>query len=290
MGRSSLGIIIATLVAGLPSSAVAQTAFLKITSQPSGAAVSVDGSDYGSTPTTVEVSAGTHTVELSLDGYVTLSRTVAVGADLVKKLDYTLAPSGGGTIRTRGRESDESRVQEGTVTVVTRPAGAEVWLDSQKADENSPCTFDITEGTYTLTAKIPGFLRGDAVVSKRVVVRPNRTNKFAINLNREIRQMDRPWSKQEMQEQEARRAEEVRRAEEKRRRDEPERQRRIAEERAKRERFEKWLSCCIGVLARDYPEEYRVEDRGSICTGTLGGTRYYHTPFEFYLNDCKKPE
>jgi tetratricopeptide (TPR) repeat protein len=49
---------------------------LELTSEPSGAAIFVDGTEKGKTPSTLELSAGPHKIELKLKGYQDLPKTV----------------------------------------------------------------------------------------------------------------------------------------------------------------------------------------------------------------------
>ena len=79
----------------MPSRAWAQNASLKVTSFPSGANVSVDGEDTGkTTPMSVSVSVGTHTVVVSIpnSGWIAQTLTVMVDSDN-KDLSVTLLPA-----------------------------------------------------------------------------------------------------------------------------------------------------------------------------------------------------
>ncbi|NLD56587.1 MAG: PEGA domain-containing protein [Methanomicrobiales archaeon] len=67
---------------------------LIISSDPSGSSVSVDSTAQGTTPTEVrEITAGEHTVTLSLDGYETFTTTVNVPPGAEVSLHNMLAPS-----------------------------------------------------------------------------------------------------------------------------------------------------------------------------------------------------
>jgi hypothetical protein len=66
-------------------------AVLSISSSPSGAQVSIDGTALGPTPGQAEVSGGTHTLVLTLDGYETAERTVTVNAGETGMVDVSLA-------------------------------------------------------------------------------------------------------------------------------------------------------------------------------------------------------
>ncbi len=75
--RSKLGNVV------LPSA-------LRVSSEPSGAHVYVDGIDAGVTPVEVAVEPGTHEVELHHEGYRSFSTTEEVGAEGTVEVSYTL--------------------------------------------------------------------------------------------------------------------------------------------------------------------------------------------------------
>lgn len=65
---------------------------LVLDSDPIGATIRIDGEVSGSTPARVEVEAGTRAVSLTLDGYETIRRDVAVDAGETISLVYPLDP------------------------------------------------------------------------------------------------------------------------------------------------------------------------------------------------------
>lgn len=63
-----------------------------VRSDPSGAAVRIDGSPRGETPTTAALEAGTHTLELALEGYRPVNRTFETRGGSPLQLDLVLSP------------------------------------------------------------------------------------------------------------------------------------------------------------------------------------------------------
>ena len=78
------------LAAALSNSAGARRVALRISSEPQGAALSVNGNPSGTTPTTLDLSVGTHTVTASLMGYHPMSRRLQLTAD--RSVHFRLQP------------------------------------------------------------------------------------------------------------------------------------------------------------------------------------------------------
>jgi PKD repeat protein len=74
------------------TSAAPATGVLVVTSSPQGASLTVDGLPMGVTPTQVSLSAGTHTVALSLPGYQTATRQVTITAGRTTSVSVLLTP------------------------------------------------------------------------------------------------------------------------------------------------------------------------------------------------------
>lgn len=60
------------------TSATASNAEIDVTSNPSGADIELDGTFVGNTPSTIEVSAGDHTIDVQKAGYTTWERKIKV--------------------------------------------------------------------------------------------------------------------------------------------------------------------------------------------------------------------
>ncbi|NYT05876.1 MAG: PEGA domain-containing protein, partial [Methanomicrobiales archaeon] len=58
----------------------AATGTLKLSSTPEGAMVYIDGAWKGTTPVLLDVTEGTHRIELRMDGYEDWSHTAVIGA------------------------------------------------------------------------------------------------------------------------------------------------------------------------------------------------------------------
>lgn len=69
------------------------TAGIKITTTPVDAEVSVDGNFVGTTPATLNLSPGTHTIELRKQGFTTWKRDLLVQADTPATINLTLEPT-----------------------------------------------------------------------------------------------------------------------------------------------------------------------------------------------------
>ena len=105
------------------------TGTVAIKSSPSGAQAYVDGDYRGTTPLTVSLYTGSHTVLLRLSGYSDWSTTVSVSAGSYQTLYPTLSSSA-----------------TGRLTVGAAPAGAQVYLDSNLAGVADAA------GTFTMNA------------------------------------------------------------------------------------------------------------------------------------------
>jgi tetratricopeptide (TPR) repeat protein len=64
---------------------------LTVSSEPSGAAVSIDGAAVGNTPWTGEIAPGRHRIRISLKGYAPLVRMVDLAGTRARDLDFRLA-------------------------------------------------------------------------------------------------------------------------------------------------------------------------------------------------------
>lgn len=102
-----------------------------ISSEPSGATVSIDGRSRGTTPLELtDVTTGRHDLTLSRDGYRDYNTTFTVSS------------------------------QYGTIVVTSDPAGAEVMLDGQSrgpAGENGLVLSRVPYGSHTITTKLSGY-------------------------------------------------------------------------------------------------------------------------------------
>lgn len=142
---------------------------IAVQSTPGGAAVYIDGTYYGTTPTgsgswlSQDVLAGRHRVTVQLDGYTTYSTTVDVESGQRSDVRVTL-------------NSDQA---VGAIQVSTNPNGATVTLDHTDS-RTAPATFtDVAPGTHTIVATLDGY----SSVSRTVQVSPGQTAQTSLTLS-----------------------------------------------------------------------------------------------------------
>lgn len=120
---------------------------LSVTSNPSYAAVYLDGNYEGQTapgtPLVISaVTAGSHTVTVRLSGYKDSVSTVTVNSGQTTTVSAELTPSGGGY---------------GTLSVTSSPAGADVYVNNVRAGITPVTSDEMTPGTYTVTIRLAGY-------------------------------------------------------------------------------------------------------------------------------------
>ena len=123
------------------------TGALSVTSNPSYAAVYMDGDYQGQTapgtPLVISaVSAGSHTVTVRLSGYEDSVSTVTVNSGQTTTVTAELPPSGPGY---------------GTISVSSSPTGAEVYINNAKAGITPVTSDEVTPDTYTVTIRLSGY-------------------------------------------------------------------------------------------------------------------------------------
>jgi len=131
-----------------------------VISEPSGATVSIDGDERGTTPLVVrDLSEGRHRVELSLAGHDSLTRQIHV-PDLLPDKPYAL------------------RLRAGTLRVTSTPPGATVWHGSQVLG-NAPLLIDwLGDGDHVLKLSTPGY----EAAERKVEVRRTRSERVHVEL------------------------------------------------------------------------------------------------------------
>jgi hypothetical protein len=130
-----------TLVAIPP---VTQTGSISVSSAPSGAEISLDGTDTQEvTPYTLtSVAAGSHTVSVNLTGYQPASQSVTVTTGSTATADFTLV----------------AIPQTGSISVSSAPSGAEISLDGTDTQEVTPYTLtSVTAGSHTVSVNLTGY-------------------------------------------------------------------------------------------------------------------------------------
>lgn len=193
--------LLAVTALALPTPAACDISMgvLKITSNPAGAKVVIDGEAKGRTPLLVEVTAGKHEVTLEHPERKKATKRIRVAPDKITRAHVKLK----GKPRVRKQEprdepppeglvvhhNDES-AEPGTVTLVTTPPGLTVFMNDYLIPQPTPVAFDIRAGTYELRIEE----EGETVLEKTVFVQPGKT--LALDLTiKKVRRIDYgdPW-------------------------------------------------------------------------------------------------
>ena len=127
-------------IEGVTLEPISTTGTLTLTSSPSGAAVYIDGSYYGTTPLTVELSAGSHRVSMQKSGYDSWSSTVSI--------------SSGGSKTVTGNL--EKIVNTGYLSISSSPSGATVFIDGSYRGI-TPASLTLNEGSHTVKLTASGY-------------------------------------------------------------------------------------------------------------------------------------
>ncbi|MCC6995240.1 MAG: serine/threonine protein kinase [Deltaproteobacteria bacterium] len=190
-------------------SAPPRAASLELRSEPAGARVVVDGVQHGElTPFVLgQLGAGPHTVALSLEGYVGVTRAVDLAAGEVRTLDIALAPaapvvtrappvvvtpvpappspstspslstSPSPSTRPLGRRVATADRGIGTLTVNSIPY-SEVYLGKRHLGQTPIAELELAPGTYTLRLVHPGL----KARTSQVVIAAGKRSKVMVNL------------------------------------------------------------------------------------------------------------
>ena len=115
--------------------------FIYIASTPEGAEILLNGQATGQkTPATMEVAAGSHIVETHLQGYEDASKSVKVSTKKVSRVSLQLV---------RG---------SATLTILTEPPMAKVYLDGELKGDSPLTIEDISAGKHTLELRKDGYV------------------------------------------------------------------------------------------------------------------------------------
>jgi hypothetical protein len=137
-------------------------ATLVVDSRPTGAEVYVDGRLQGRTPLTLSVNPGRHDLELRLPGY--------------QVYKVTVNPRPGERVQVFAQLVPEPR--QGTLSVVSTPSGAEVYIDGALRGR-TPLTLSLPEGRYGVELRLAGYETYRATVQ----VRRGETTRLEVRLN-----------------------------------------------------------------------------------------------------------
>lgn len=123
--------------------------WITVFSSPGNVSVTLDGNYVGKTPVNSslnleEISPGEHTIVLVLPGYRPYSMKTTVSPNLVSIVNATLVPVSGPEAR-------------GSLTVVSDPAGATVFVDNQSLGVSPLTAGDIAVGNHKITLQMDGY-------------------------------------------------------------------------------------------------------------------------------------
>ena len=121
------------------------TGSISVSSSPTGARIYLDGADTGfSAPKTFSgITAGTHTVRCTLNGYSDQSQSVTVNAGKTTSVSLTLQSQAPVT---------------GSISVSSSPTGAAVYIDGKNTGYNTPVTLTgISAGSHTIRCSMSGY-------------------------------------------------------------------------------------------------------------------------------------
>ncbi|MCM8769585.1 MAG: PEGA domain-containing protein [Candidatus Omnitrophica bacterium] len=146
----------------------AQEGYLRVTSVPDGASVSLEGKGQGKTPLLLVVKPGKYTLAASLAGYTNVSQSVEVLENEVTKVHLTL-------VKMASRPAIPSPVAvsgKGKLTVLTDWPDVDIYLDGLNTKQKTPATLsDIQAGLHFLI-----LVSGDYAMFDRIWVQANKTN------------------------------------------------------------------------------------------------------------------
>ena len=114
--------------------------YVSVSSDPSGSTVRIDGSYYGTTPTTVSVPAGRHTVSVAKDGYSGWSQTVSVTSGATTSVYATLSKV----------------VTTGYLSASSNPKYADLYVDGSYQGQ-TPITIALDSGKHNVIFRKAGY-------------------------------------------------------------------------------------------------------------------------------------
>jgi formylglycine-generating enzyme required for sulfatase activity len=119
-----------------------------VESTPSPAQVRLDyDTIIGDTPLIkAKIPAGTRTLQVEYENYVTAEMTFEVEPDFIYTKAFELKP------------------KNGTLRVFSIPTGASYWLNNRKQTEETPAVLDLIPGTYRIGVYAPGYVMKEQVI------------------------------------------------------------------------------------------------------------------------------
>lgn len=139
-----LSLVKSAEASGTPAGPVQTQTTLRVASSPAGAEITLDGKDLGrKTPATLTVTAGSHTVQVRLSGYQSVTRTVTTVSGKQTSLSIEL--------------SKTAPVALGSLRIESTPAGAAVWVDGKALAGRTPLTCSVALGSHTVRVSMQGY-------------------------------------------------------------------------------------------------------------------------------------
>ena len=138
------------------SGTITSEAMLDIASSPTNADIQIDGRFAGSTPSSVGVVGGEHTIRLTKKGFTTWERKVTTTTghvNLVAELE-TITAGNGQETATTGIRNDA--MTEASVSIISIPDGAQIFIDSVGYGR-APAILKLSQGSHSLQLVKEGY-------------------------------------------------------------------------------------------------------------------------------------
>jgi len=194
------------LMPGAPSSESAKAA-IKVTSEPAGARIWIDGVLRGTAPALLEVAAGRRSLRVEHPGFRATTRKIKVVSGRLHTLHVKLesavegapgpaegarskppAPGPSAVVKNLADPGDDA--PPGTVAITTTPPGLHVFMNEELIPQPTPVLFEIRPGIYEMRIED----QGETVFLRTIFVRPGVVNDFDL-IVRKVRRLDYgdPW-------------------------------------------------------------------------------------------------
>ncbi|HPO16535.1 MAG TPA: SUMF1/EgtB/PvdO family nonheme iron enzyme [Candidatus Hydrogenedentes bacterium] len=128
--------------------------YLTVESEPAGAEVTLlkDGKSLGNTPLfRIALPIGEYQFDIKLPNYYPQTETITVKEDFQYDRKYILKP------------------MEATLSVLSQPTGASIWINNQIQDRKTPAKFKLPPGLYRVSVYSKGYIQSDG----RAELHPN---------------------------------------------------------------------------------------------------------------------
>jgi len=118
---------------------------IQVDSRPQGAVVTLDGSTWQNTPSTfTSVSTGTHTIQITMNGYQPYGTSVYVNPGKTASVNAYLVPN-------------PPQPRTGSLNIVTSPKGADIYVDGTYYAETPYIVTNLAPGSHVLRMYKAGF-------------------------------------------------------------------------------------------------------------------------------------